>query len=180
MWTESSAAALPPLGLVHQRREGDRRLEQSVKRRLARLKRPPAEPPHCRSLCVVRLLRGDQERYLERGREVDGAKLSGGRLDEWQVAASKGVAKTTCSRGPWSTWRTHVRISLRSVHLGVGDANPGIPGSMATALSCKTCGTRWFARAPERLLEVGELCLVCDGELEPAVEATTPEEKEAG
>ena len=66
------------------------------------------------------------------------------------------------------------------MHLGVGDAKSGTPGTVVTALCCKNCRTRWFARAPERLLEVGELCLVCDGELEPAVEATTPEEKEAG
>src|SRR5215218_2660400 len=64
-----------------------------VERRLARLERPPPEPPHRRPLGVVRLLRGDQERYLERGREVYGGELCGGRLNEREVTAGEGVAE---------------------------------------------------------------------------------------
>ncbi len=73
---------LPPLGLVCDRRHGDRRLKQPGEGRLARLKGPAPAPAHGGSLSVVRLAVHDEQRDIKRGREVYGGKLSGARLDE--------------------------------------------------------------------------------------------------
>jgi hypothetical protein len=84
---------LPALGLMSERRHGDRRLKQPSERRLARLKRPTPQPPHRRSLAVVRLEVHDEQRYLERRREVYGGELSRTRLDEREVSARERLLK---------------------------------------------------------------------------------------
>ena len=78
---------LPPLRLMSERRQRDRRFEQAGEGGVPRLERPAPEPPQGSALGVVRFVldheQGDRERVLE----VDGGELSGRRLDEREVAA---------------------------------------------------------------------------------------------
>jgi hypothetical protein len=99
----------------------------------------------------VRLVLDDEQGDVERVLEVDGGELSSRGLDEREVASLDRLLEPAVVA---SLDRHEHKFAPGPADAspGVGDAKPGTSDTVATALCCKNCGTRWFAPAPERLL----------------------------